>query len=771
MISPVDPGRLVPTHDEVAEEARFPCTSQQLGHWRRQMAQPQSVVGNIAMRWRLLGSVRDQTIEQALQTIVDRHEILRTAFEAPRGEPEQVVTSASIKLAVIDLTRLAQDTAATKAERIAEDEGRKRFDLNAPPLMRSTLIRLAAGEAMLLLTFHPGVIDGWSVGVVARELAALMDAFERKASPDLTEPDLQYGDYALWQRASIDGELSRERAFWHERLREAPNTLMASLGGKGTDQGEAGRISSILLDGAFSQGIGAAAQRAGSTVFAIALASLARLVGRAAAADDIIIGTQVACREDELLFGLVGPVVNTVPLRLSLGGHADRNSLLRHCRSVLGEALEHKALPFEDIAALASGAPLQITVNLGFQPANIDTDDVDAIRCGDIALVSVPSVSTGAFFDLGFFMVQRSEGWRISCEYATVRHDEPAVQGLLEAWCAEMEVLATEAGIRLEGSPDPRPELLPETFTVAPLVASAVLSADAPGEPSRVYFDLLAMQPAGTLPPIFAFNNRSAYYPIARWFGTSRPFVDIQWREDATPPPISSQSITEIAADAAQLIRSFNPNGPYYLMGHCAMGYVAFETARQLRAAGAEVAVIFLLDTVAPGYVENMRRRDRLLRRFLLFDHSWRYFRFLVDEVRGGRMTTGTALSHYSFVRNNSLARLARRFGLIDAASPTGEDLMNHGLMNYLQDAKRHYAAEPYEGDVVFFRSAEARTGRLFNRSFGWDRIVTGSLVIYDVPGPHLHMTREPGASVIAAHAAWLMDRKEGRWHLPSQQA
>ncbi len=762
MTSPVDLGHASPPLSYVGL-ARFPCTPQQMPYWRRQTAHPPSVVGNVAIRWRLLGPVRDQAINQALQAIVDRHEILRTVFDASSGEPEQVVTSARIKLAAIDLTRLPPAAAAAKAERIAENEGRKRFDLQAAPLLRSTLIRLAAGDAILLLTFHPCAIDGWSVGVVARELAALIDAIERKACPDLAEPELQYGDYALWQRARLDGdELLRERAFWRERMRGAPNTLVTPLGATGEHAGQTGRISSVLLDEAFSQRIAAAAKHAGSTIFAIALASLAQIVGRAATADDIIIGTQVACRDDELLFGLVGPVVNTVPLRLKLAGHADRNSLLRHCRSVIGEALEHDALPFEEIATIGGDAPLRIGVNLAFQPANIDTDDVDAIRCGDITLVSLPSVSTGALFDLGFFMVQRPEGWRISCDYVLGRHDDAAVHDLLEAWRREMESLAAEAGTWPERSPDP---LLEGGAVTPPALSPAV-----PREPSQAYFDLLAMQPAGTLPPVFAFNNRSAYYPIARWFGSSRPFVDIQWREDATPPPLSAQSIPDIAAHAAQLVRSFDPEGPYYLMGHCAMGYVAFETARQLRAAGGEVAMIFLLDTAAPGYVESMPRRDRILRRLLLLDHSWRYFRHLVGEVREGRMTPVAALSHYGFVRSNSLARLARRLGLFAPANPAGEDLMNHGLMNYLQDAKRHYQVEPYDGDVVFFRSAEARTGRLFNRGFGWERIVAGAFAVYDVPGPHLHMTREPGAGVIAAHAAWLMDRKEGRWRLPAQE-
>jgi thioesterase domain-containing protein len=735
-------------------QGSFPVTPLQERFWRLQKQHPQSTAGNIAMRWRLLGATRDQSIELALQALIDRHEILRTAFKEKSGVPEQIVRPAEIKLGAIDLTRLAPEMTRVHANNIAMSEGRKPFALDNPPLMRGTILRLAAKEAILLLTFHHCVMDGWSVGIIARELASLIDSLEKGAVAVLPDPELQYGDFALWKQECLTGDaLNNERRFWKRQLQGVQDIRIASSHIVEAAPAEEAQIRSILLPLDFVDRFKEAVRRESQTPFSLACACLARVAGAAAGTNEIVIGSQIASRNEELLFGVVGPVVNTVPLRITLSGHDDRTKFLRHCRERINEAFDNSALPFEHIVRLAARADaaggddavFNIRLNFGFQAANVDTDNIGAVRSGSIELVSIPSVSTGALYDLGFFMVQRQEGWRISCEYAADRYDDTFVDGLLQQWREELEAVTLPAVAR------------------TPSLSTAALR-----EPRASYFSLFAMQPDGDLPPIFAINNRSAYYPIAKYLGTSRPFIDIHWRDEATPPPLSADSIPELAADVVRLVRSIDPYGPYYFMGHCMLGNVAFETARQLLAAGAEVATIFLLDTIAPGYIETMPRRDRILRRIQLLDHSWHYFMHLVREVRRGDMTLRTALSHYHFIRDNPIRQLGRKLGLANQPKPSvRQDLMNNGLMYYLRDAKSLYKYESYEGDVVFFRSAEARTGRLFARGFGWDRIVRGSFHVYDVPGTHLQMTRDPGASVIAAHAAWLMDRREGRWRLP----
>ena len=251
--------------------------------------------------------------------------------------------------------------------------------------------------------------------------------------------------------------------------------------------------------------------------------------------------------------------------------------------------------------------------------------------------------------------------------------------------------------------------------------------------PSRSYLQPLELYSEGKLPPVFAISQHSLYYPIARRVANDRPFVDLQWPADALLPPLVPDAIADIAADAARLIRAFDPVGPYYLISFCVLGNVALETARQLHAAGSKAPTLFLLDTLAAGYVEGMGRMDRWLR----------------------------------YLQNTDLSELLLQ--ALHLKAPVTDPERDHSdqIMNYLVEARKQYRPEPYPGDVVFFRSSDARVGRLYSRSFGWSQIVEGDLRVYDVPGQHLNILHEESAPVIAEHMLWTMEKAEGRWRVP----
>lgn len=254
------------------------------------------------------------------------------------------------------------------------------------------------------------------------------------------------------------------------------------------------------------------------------------------------------------------------------------------------------------------------------------------------------------------------------------------------------------------------------------------------------------------------------YYPLVQRVAAGRPFIDLQWADDAELPPLDQDSICRIAADAVRQIRAHDPVGPYYLISLCLMGNVALEVAQQLKSLNGEASVIFLLDTVAPGYVESMSRFDRFLRRVQLTDRIIPDLVARIRKVRSGDMSIAAAMSQYSIIRNNPLVRLIGRDGDAPRPRATNEDFLNHGLMDYLLDARALYPWKPYDGEVVLFRSAKSRVGRLFVRGLGWDNVVNGQLRIFDVPGGHDDMTREPAVATIAEYMSWMIDRREGRW-------
>jgi thioesterase domain-containing protein len=724
-----------PLHTETAQtelEPDFiaPCTAIQERFLDIQARDPDSSIGNVSMRWRLVGAVRERSVEAALTLLSDRHESLRTRFERRESGSRQIVGQCQIKLSLIDLSQLPEESYKAEADRIARLEAQTAFDPATAPLWRAALLRHSPGEIILLVTFHHTIADGWSVGVFAREFTTALDALERGSSPDLPELELQYADYARWQEALLASEaVSDERRYWRQQMAgvaplDVPATRKPPVRGQ-----RDGEIRSVVLPQELTGRLNMIGRQRGYTMFALGATCLAIALSKAWGKQELIIGTQVGGRDDPLMLGVIGPTTNTVMLRLDATLAADFWEFASHVRTVTADALANKALPFDEIIAgtrLSSqpDLPFGYEVNFTLQSANIDTDQVGSIRSGQVELVSIPSVSAGCLFDLSFFMVGREEGWRVSCEFNADRHEAAAADALIEAWRCELESLVNTPSQPAKSEVQIADAVAEPMATPRPLLR----------QPSRSYLQPFELYSEGKLPPVFAISQHSLYYPIARRVANDRPFVDLQWPADAPLPPLVPDAIADIAADAARLIRAFDPIGPYYLISFCVLGNVALETARQLHAAGSKAPTLFLLDTLAAGYVEGMSRTDRWLRH----------------------------------LDNTDLSELLLQT-LHLKAPPVVDAETDHSnqIMNYLVEARKRYRPEPYPGDVVFFRSSDAKVGRLYSRSFGWSQIVEGDLRVYDVPGRHLGILHEESAPIIAEHMLWTMDKAEGRWRAP----
>ncbi|MFT0877621.1 condensation domain-containing protein [Rhodopseudomonas sp. G2_2311] len=743
------------------------CTSIQERYLKLQSHSPGSSLANVAIRWLMKGAVRDQTLQKALDFLAGRHEVLRTKFERSADGYSQIVVETSPRLSLIDLSQLSSERYQVEAERLASLEARAAFDPVAAPPWRTTVLRRTPNEAILLITLHHAIADLWSVGLIAREFTAVLDALERGQRPDCRELDLQYVDYAQWQSTLLASDgLTGERQYWRRKLSGLCPFDIKPTRQRVLDAGRDGEIRSRVLPRSLTDAMQSLARQEGFTMYGLACAALTRALGRKLETDEIVIGTQDANRDDPLLFDLVGPVVNTVVLRLGIEAGSDPLTHARRIRDELSQALANKALPFAEIVAgieLSDRKDLPLGYAINFAAGNVETSEAGVIRHGDLELVSLPSVTTGCLYEFSFFLVERQEGWRISCEYNTDHHVAAAADALLIAWSEEMEAQVAPAESDLNSLASALKRDQPAGDIVEPLALS--LERRVPNRcPTRPYFQPCVLQSDGKLPPIFALSNRSLYYPLVERVAAGRPFVDLQWADDAELPPLDQDSICRIAADAVRQIRAHDPIGPYYLISLCLMGNVALEVAQQLKSLNGEVSVIFLLDTVAPGYVESMSRFDRLLRRVQLTDRIIPDLLARIRKVRSGDMSLAAAMSQYSIIRNNPLVRLIGRGSDAPRPRATNEDFLNHGLMDYLLDARALYPWKPYDGEVVLFRSAKSRVGRLFVRGLGWDKVVNGQLRIFDVPGGHDDMTREPAVATIAEYMSWMIDRREGRW-------
>ncbi len=195
--------------------------------WFLEQLQPGTPLHNMSRVIRLKGVLDRAVLQQSLDAIVARHEVLRTRFVATNGIPEQIVSPpAPVTVAVTDLRGLAPGAREPEAQRLVADEARKPFDLVHGPLFRAMLLLLSADEHLLVLSMHHIISDGWSRQLLSGELTAFFNAFCSDKPAPVPELPIQYGDYAVWQRDWLRGErLERELAYWRNQLRGCPTLL------------------------------------------------------------------------------------------------------------------------------------------------------------------------------------------------------------------------------------------------------------------------------------------------------------------------------------------------------------------------------------------------------------------------------------------------------------------------------------------------------------------------------------------------------------------
>ena len=309
---------------------------------------------NLPLPVRLSGTLEPALLAAALGEEVRRHEVLRTTFRVAAGRPVQVVAPAlPLALPLVDLAELPGARGESAATLLATAEARRPFDLERGPLLRASLLRLAATEHVLLLTLHHIAADGWSLGVLLGEVAALYGALLAGRPSPLPDLAVQYADYALWQRGWLQGEvLAGELRHWRERLAGAPEVLDLPLDRpRPAVHSFHGGHRSVALPAALAEPLAALSRRSGATLFMTLLAVWKALLARHSGQLDIVVGTPIANRTRTEIEGLIGFFVNTLVLRTDLSGRPGFAGLLSRVRETALAAYSHQELPFEKLVA------------------------------------------------------------------------------------------------------------------------------------------------------------------------------------------------------------------------------------------------------------------------------------------------------------------------------------------------------------------------------------------------------------------------------------
>ncbi|MFP5289313.1 MAG: condensation domain-containing protein, partial [Thermoanaerobaculia bacterium] len=380
--------------------------------WFLHRLAPESPAYNMPAAIRLSGDLDPAALERVLEEIVRRHETLRTTFPEVDGEPRQRIHPfRPFSLPVIEVPE-------AEAERLIREEAARPFDLREGPLLRALLLRLEKREWIALLTLHHVVSDGWSVGVLVREIAAL---YQGKTLPELS---IQYADFAVWQRGWL--QLADQAAWWREELADAPAVMGLPLDRpRSKGSGPAGLAARRFPTGALRE----LGRREGATLFMVLLAAFQALLHRLTGEDDLVVGTPIANRTHAGLEGLIGFFVNTLALRSRLDGDPTFRELLASARATALGAYAHQDLPFEKLVeelrverSLLHAPVFQVMLVLQNAPM------AELILPG-LTLSPVPLAPGAAKFELSLSF---AEDGRAALEYDARLFDAATAERLLE---------------------------------------------------------------------------------------------------------------------------------------------------------------------------------------------------------------------------------------------------------------------------------------------------------------------------------------------------
>ncbi len=399
---------------------KLPLSFAQQRLWFIDQLEPMSARYNIPAALRLEGHLDINSLGCALTEIVRRHESLRTKFVLADGEPVQVVEPAeTFKLDFTDLSHLAETEREAAAQQLAREEAARPFGLSQAPLLRALLARLSEEEHVLLFTMHHIVTDGWSMGVLVREVAQLYEAYLKGEESPLEELPIQYADFAAWQRQWMSGEvLERELQYWRAQLAGAPPVLeLPTDRPRPAVQTFRGATHSFTLPAELAERLRALSRAEGATLFMTLLAGFQALLSRYTNQQEVVVGSPIANRNRAETEGLIGFFVNTLALRTDLSGAPTFREILKRVREVCLGAYAHQEVPFEKLVE-----ELEPERSLGrnplFQVAFVlQNAPLGELRLPGLRLRPVAAEGRAAKFDLTLLTEERADGIGATLEY------------------------------------------------------------------------------------------------------------------------------------------------------------------------------------------------------------------------------------------------------------------------------------------------------------------------------------------------------------------
>ncbi|HEX5706332.1 MAG TPA: amino acid adenylation domain-containing protein, partial [Pyrinomonadaceae bacterium] len=462
-------GERVPPIERATREEPLPLSFAQQRLWFFEQLEPGTNAYNVPIALRLRGELDVAALERTLNEITRRHEALRTTFSVFEGEPVQIIAdSLELPLPVTDLRHLPDAEREAEAERLIAEDAREPFDLTRGPLLRASLLRLEDAEHALLFTMHHIVSDGWSMGVLVREVATLYAAFVQNQPSPLPELSVQYADFAVWQREYLSGEVLEEQlAYWKQQLAGAPPVLeLPTDRPRPAVRSLRGAVHSVELPENLTAELKALSQREGVTLYMTLLAAFQLLLARYSGQEDVVVGSPIANRNHAETEDLIGFFVNTLAMRADLSGDPTFVELLGRVRETSLGAYAHQDVPFEKLVEELqperdmSHAPIfQVVLALQNSPGG-------RLELPGLALEYMPTDIGTIRFDLTLLMNEAEDGLAGVLRYNPDLFDASTIERLVGHWQQLLRGVVLDPHSRLSELPllteDERQRLLVE---------------------------------------------------------------------------------------------------------------------------------------------------------------------------------------------------------------------------------------------------------------------------------------------------------------------
>jgi amino acid adenylation domain-containing protein/thioester reductase-like protein len=390
---------------------------------------------NLPLALQISGSLNISVLEQVITEIVRRHEILRTNFQQIEGKNLQVIRpEINISLQVINLEQITAKQQLQNVERLINQETDKIFNLSEDDLFQSTLYQLNQNSYILLLNMHHIISDGWSIGILLQELSTLYGAYLAGNKSPLPDLQIQYADYAIWQKEKFTSEIREKQLnYWKQQLADIPPLLeLPTDKPRPPIQSFRGGIWEFSINSNLSQKIRTLTQQSDATLFMTMLAAFVILLYRCSGQDDILIGSPMAGRNRQEIQSLIGYFVNTVVLRTKLTGNPNFREILNQVRQVATDAHNYQDIPYNQVVEA-----LNPQRNLSYNPVfqilfDLQHSLTDKLQLPGLTLQPFLGEHSTSKFDLSLIIEDRGTELIGAWEYSSDLFTQEAISRITE---------------------------------------------------------------------------------------------------------------------------------------------------------------------------------------------------------------------------------------------------------------------------------------------------------------------------------------------------